>query len=130
MNRLVELEASGEADEAFGREISERRVPRRARDTAPPAPDGLPRRSPNVTDENPLFSPPFVGTRVAKGMAVDEIARYLNLTALFRNQWGYRPDPGEDDAAFKDRVRAVLREELDKAVAQELLVPQVVWGHL
>jgi 5-methyltetrahydrofolate--homocysteine methyltransferase len=130
MNRLVELESSGERDEAFGREVSERRVPRRARDTAPPAPDGLPRRSPDVTMDNPLFAPPFVGTRVAKGMAIDEIARYLNLTALFRNQWGYRPEAGEDDAAFKDRVRSVLREELDKAIADELLVPQVVWGHL
>jgi 5-methyltetrahydrofolate--homocysteine methyltransferase len=130
MNRLVELEASGEPDDAFGREISERRVPRRARDTAAPAPDGLPRRSPDVTDDNPLFPPPFVGTRVAKGIAIDEIAKYLNLTALFRNQWGYRPEAGEDDPAFKDRVRAVLREELDKAVAAELLVPQVVWGHL
>jgi 5-methyltetrahydrofolate--homocysteine methyltransferase len=130
MDRLVELRVSGERDDAFGRELSERRVPRRARDVAPPAPDGLPRRSPAVTDDNALFAPPFVGTRVAKGIAVDEIARYLNLTALFRNQWGYRPESGEDDAAFKTRVAAVLREELDKAVADELLVPQVVYGHL
>ena len=130
MNRLVELEAGGEPDESFGREISERRVPRRAREVAPPAPDGLPRRSPDVTEDNALFTPPFVGTRVAKGVAIDEVARYLNLTALFRNQWGYRPEKGEDDPAFKDRVRAVLREELDKAVAADLLIPQVVWGHL
>jgi 5-methyltetrahydrofolate--homocysteine methyltransferase len=130
MNRLAELRASGEQDETFGREISERRVPRRARDVAPPAPDGLPRRSPDVTDDNALFAPPFVGTRVAKGMGIEEIAKYLNLTALFRNQWGYRPESGEDDPAFKDRVRAVLRQELDIAIAGELLVPQVVWGHL
>ena len=130
MNRLAELRASGEEDQAFGREISERRVPRRSRDVAPPAPDGLPRRSPDVTEDNPLFPPPFVGTRVAKGMGIEEIAKYLNLTALFRNQWGYRPEAGEDDAAFKDRVRAVLRQELDGAIAGELLVPQVVWGHL
>ena len=43
--------------------------------SAPPAPDGLPRRSPDVTDDNPLFAPPFVGTRVAKGIAIDEIAQ-------------------------------------------------------
>jgi len=130
MNRLAELRASGEEDQAFGRVISERRVPRRSRDVAPPAPDGLPRRSPDVTEDNPLFPPPFVGTRVAKGMGIEQIAKYLNLTALFRNQWGYRPEAGEDDAAFKDRVRAVLRQELDGAIAGELLVPQVVWGHL
>jgi 5-methyltetrahydrofolate--homocysteine methyltransferase len=130
MNRLAELRASGEEDATFGRVISERRVPRRARDVAPPAPDGLPRRSPDVTDDNPLFKPPFVGTRVAKGMGIEEIAKYLNLTALFRNQWGYRPEAGEDDPAFKDRVRAVLRQELDIAIESELLVPQVVYGHL
>ena len=39
-------------------------------------------------------------------MSVDEISEYLNLTALFRNQWGFRPENGEDDPAFKDRVRA------------------------
>ena len=130
MDRLIELKQTGEADDSFGREVSERRVPRRAREVAPPAPDGLPRRSPAVTDDNALFAPPFVGTRVAKGIPIDEIARYLNLTALFRNQWGYRPEKGEDDPAFKERVSPVLREELDKAVHDELLVPQVVWGHL
>ena len=130
MNRLAELRSSGEDDATFGREISERRVPRRSRDVAPPAPDGLPRRSPAVAEDSPLFAPPFVGTRVAKGMGIEEIAKYLNLTALFRNQWGYRPEAGEDDPAFKDRIRAVLRQELDLAIAGELLVPQVVWGHL
>ena len=129
MNRLVELKDSGEHDETFGREISERRVPRRSRDEALPTPDGLPHRSPDVDDENPLFAPPFVGSRVAKGMAIDEIAQFLNLTALFRNQWGYRPENGEDDPTFKERVRGVLREELDKAKADDLLIPQVVWGH-
>jgi len=129
MDRLAELRASGEDDEAFGRVVSERRVPRRSRDVATPDPEGLPRRSPDVTEDNELFAPPFLGSRVAKGIAVDDIAKYLNLTALFRNQWGYRPEPGEDDPTFKDRVRAVLREELAKAIAEDLLVPQVVWGH-
>ena len=36
---------------------------------------------------------------------IDDIAEYLNLTALFRNQWGFRPEDGEDDAEFKERVR-------------------------
>ena len=53
----------------------------------------------------------------------------MNLTALFRNQWGYRPEDGEDDAAFKERVSAVLREQLALAKEDDLLVPQVVYGH-
>jgi 5-methyltetrahydrofolate--homocysteine methyltransferase len=129
MDRLAELRNTGVDDELFGREISERKVPRRSRDVAEPAPDGLPRRSPNVTEDNHLFAPPFLGSRVAKGMGIEEIAKYLNLTALFRNQWGYRPVEGEDDPAFKERVSAELRVELDKAIAGDLLMPQVVWGH-
>jgi 5-methyltetrahydrofolate--homocysteine methyltransferase len=78
-----------------------------------------------------VFKPPFVGSRVAKGIPLDEIAEYLNLTALFRNQWGYRPDKttGENDAEFKERVSAVLREQLGRAKEEDVLVPQVVWGH-
>ncbi len=130
MDRLVELKKSGEDDPQFGREISEKRVPKRSRlepDTSPV--EGQPDRAPDVVSDNPLFPPPFVGTRVAKGIPIDDIAEYLNLTALFRNQWGFRPEDGEDDTAFKDRVRAVLRDELAQAKQEDLLVPQVAYGH-
>jgi 5-methyltetrahydrofolate--homocysteine methyltransferase len=62
-------------------------------------------------------------------MAIDDIAAYLNETALFRNQWGFRPEKGENDPAFKERVRSLLREQLSTAKAEQLLVPQVAWGH-
>ena len=130
MERLVELKRTGEDDQAFGREISTRNVPKRSRldaqDTGPV--EGQPARA-AVAADNPLFPPPFVGTRVAKGIPIDDIAEYLNLTALFRNQWGFRPEGGEDDAAFKDRVKATLREQLGKAKEADLLVPQVAYGH-
>ncbi|HEX3947159.1 MAG TPA: vitamin B12 dependent-methionine synthase activation domain-containing protein, partial [Acidimicrobiales bacterium] len=118
-------------DPQFGREISERRVPKRSRlepqDDTPV--DGQPARAPEVVTDNQLFRPPFLGSRVAKGVPIDDIAAYLNLTALFRNQWGFRPEDGEDDPAFKERVKAVLREEMAKAKEANLLVPQVVYGH-
>jgi len=131
MDRIVEIKRSGIDDPAFGREISEKNVPKRSRleprDESPV--EGQPPRAPDVAMDNRLFPPPFVGTRVAKGIPLDDIAEYLNLTALFRNQWGFRPERGEDDAAFKDRVKVLLREELAKAKAGDLLVPQVVYGH-
>jgi 5-methyltetrahydrofolate--homocysteine methyltransferase len=129
LDRLGELRKSGEEDPKFGREISERKVFRRIRGEAGEAPAGLPRRSPEVEEDNPIFVPPFLGSRVAKGMSVDEISDYLNLTALFRNQWGFRPENGEDDPAFKERVRATLREQLAIVKEDDLLIPQVVWGH-
>ena len=129
LDRLGEIRRDDEDDPTFGREISERKVFRRIRGDAQDPPEGLPSRSPDVDEENPLFTPPFLGSRVAKGMSIDEISDYLNQTALFRNQWGFRPENGEDDPAFKERVSATLREQLGIAKEGSLLVPQVVWGH-
>jgi 5-methyltetrahydrofolate--homocysteine methyltransferase len=136
MDRLVEMRKTGDDDPEFGTAIGGRDLgPRKselrkqAAEEARARGETLPTRSPDVVDDNPLFRPPFVGSRVAKGMAIDDIAAYLNETALFRNQWGFRPEEGEDDPAFKDRVRSKLREELATAKAGQLLVPQVAWGH-
>ena len=80
--------------------------------------------------DNPVFVPPFLGTRIAKGIPLDDVLAYLNETALFRNQWGYRPDKGEKDDEFKERVRAELRACASmRAKAQDVLVPQVAWGY-
>jgi 5-methyltetrahydrofolate--homocysteine methyltransferase len=129
LDQLGDIRRSGTDDPNFGRELSEKKVQRRFRDPSPEPVLGLPSRSPEVETDNPLFAPPFLGSRVAKGMSLDEISEYLNLTALFRNQWGFRPENGEDDKAFKERVSATLREQMSIAVAENLLVPQVVWGH-
>jgi len=129
LDRLGEIRRDDEDDPTYGREISERKVSRRIRGDVGDTPEGLPSRSPDVGEDNPLFTPPFLGSRVAKGMSIDEISDYLNQTALFRNQWGFRPENGEDDPAFKERVSATLREQLGIAKEGSLLVPQVVWGH-
>src|SRR5262249_31474907 len=87
----------------------------------------------DVATDVPLFTPPFVGSRIAKGIALDEIAAYLNETALFRNQWQFRPEKHrgqpETDEEFKARIRPQLREELAKAQAEGWLVPAVSWGY-
>ena len=70
-----------------GRELPERVRARRAR-----PPSTLPRRSPDVVTDNEVFVPPFLGSRVVKGIALDDIAEYVNETALFRNQWQFRPE--------------------------------------
>ena len=89
----------------------------------------LPDRSPAVEDDNPLFVPPFTGSRIIKGIPLDDIAAYINETALFRNQWGFRPEDGESDDEFKARLRPEFRELLAKTRADDLLVPQVVYGY-
>jgi 5-methyltetrahydrofolate--homocysteine methyltransferase len=89
----------------------------------------VPRRSPSVASDNPIFEPPFLGARVVRNVALDDVVPFLNLTALFRNQWQYRPESGEKDADFKERLAPVLREQLALARTGGLLQPQVVYGY-
>ena len=130
MDRLVELRRSGEDDPDFGRAPGGRDLPRREPKAAVD-PSTLPDRSPSVATDNPVFVPPFLGSRVVKGISLDDIAGYINETALFRNQWGYRPLKGgvETDDEFKDRIRPELRALLAEVKAAGILVPQVVYGY-
>ena len=79
--------------------------------------------------DNPVFRPPFIGSRVVKGLSLDDIAAYVNETALFRNQWQFRPEGGETDEEFKARIRPMFRQKLAEAKASGVLVPQVVYGY-
>ncbi|MFM7063181.1 MAG: methionine synthase [Actinomycetes bacterium] len=125
MDRLGEIRAGAE-DPEFGRIPTGRSLSER-RPTADDAVE-LPHRSPDVAADNTLFAPPFLGSKIIKGIALDDISAFVNETALFRNQWQFRPEAGEDDAAFKDRLRATFRQQLAAARADDLLVPQVAYG--
>jgi len=127
LDKIMAMKKSGVDDPDFGRKPSERVIPRREKVEVDPA--SLPRRSPEIETDNPVFIPPFLGSRVVKGIGLDEIAEYINETALFRNQWQYRPEAGESDADFKDRIRPILREQLSSAKSSGVLVPQVVYGY-
>jgi 5-methyltetrahydrofolate--homocysteine methyltransferase len=133
LDSLMRMKRTGEWDSEFGRVPTGRELPERPVDTAV-APVVVPRRSPDVANDNALFTPPFIGSRVVKGIGIDEIAEYVNETALYRNQWQFRPERDADgvpepDEVFKARVRAVFREQLAGAKASGVLVPQVVYGY-
>jgi 5-methyltetrahydrofolate--homocysteine methyltransferase len=151
MDRLGDMKRGTEADgdDDWGLVPSESKVRSRleARDRSGVDEDALPARSPAVETDNPVYVPPFIGSKVVKGVPLDDIAAYLNETSLFRNQWGFRPEgshkrgkaaleagdaisaPTESDEDFKERIRPVLREQLALARADELLVPTVVYGY-
>jgi 5-methyltetrahydrofolate--homocysteine methyltransferase len=129
MDRLMALKRGGGQDPEFGRTLMAARPTGSGGRRGDAAPDAVPARSPEVETDNPVYVPPFIGTRVVKGIALDEVASWLNETALFRNQWQFRPQGGEKDDEFKARLRPVLREELAKATAAGILVPQVVYGY-
>ncbi len=130
MEQLMEGKRSGTLDPEFGRVPAGRDIPRREPRLMRTDAEPVLTRSDVATDV-PVFTPPFLGSRVAKGIPLDDIAAFLNETALYRNQWQFRPDKtvAESDADFKERIRATLRAELDTAKAEGWLVPAVVWGY-
>ncbi len=134
MDRLGEIRRDPSADDPdWGTVPSESTVRARAgvaeKGEVDPNAEPIPDRSPEIESDNPIYVPPFTGSRIVKGLSLDDIAGYLNETALFRNQWGYRPENGENDDEFKDRIRPEFRDQLAKARADDLLVPQVVYGY-
>jgi 5-methyltetrahydrofolate--homocysteine methyltransferase len=86
-------------------------------------------RSPDVSVDEPVPTAPFHGRRIVKGIALDEITRYLNPTALLRNQWQYRPERGESDEDFKERLAPEVRKAISAARADDLLHPKVAYGY-
>ena len=127
LDKLMDMKRNGKDDPDFGRVLGTRLIERQAKEEVDPS--TIPSRSPEAETDNPVFQPPFLGTKVVKGIGLDEIAEYINETALFRNQWQYRPNEGETDVEFKDRIRPLLREQLAAAKAGGYLVPQVVYGY-
>jgi 5-methyltetrahydrofolate--homocysteine methyltransferase len=129
MDTLMKGTRDGSLDPRFGREPGGRKLPPRKSQRVD-EPVEIPERSAVALDVA-IFQPPFLGSRVAKGISLDDIAGYLNETALFRNQWQFRPQKGgnENDEQFKERIRPMLREQLEIARAEGLLVPAVAWGY-
>ncbi|MGZ4692766.1 MAG: vitamin B12 dependent-methionine synthase activation domain-containing protein, partial [Acidimicrobiales bacterium] len=140
MDRIGELKrGTGEADDpTWGRVPSESKVASRLttqrRDGDASDDAERPDRSPEVELDNPVFVPPFLGSKVVKGIPLDDISAYINETALFRNQWQFRPEKSADgvpetDDEFKARIRPILRSQLAEAKAADMLVPQLVYGY-
>lgn len=135
MDRLGEIRRSGEDDD-YGMvpsttELHRHRERLKPKDEAPVV---VPARSPEIETDNPVFVPPFLGSKVVKGLAVDDISHYLNETSLYRHQWQFRPEElpsgeKENDDEFKDRIRGVLRDQLGAAKQDGLLIPQVAYGY-
>ena len=86
----------------------------------------------DVSITNPIPEPPFVGTRVVKGIALAEYASWIDERALFLGQWGLKSSrnegPGYDELVEREG-RPRLRALLDMVQAEGLLEAAVVYGY-
>ncbi|HML51332.1 MAG TPA: methionine synthase [Propionicimonas sp.] len=76
-------------------------------------------------------TPPFWGSRVVKGIALDEVSGWLDERATFRGQWGLKPISG--GASYEEIVeteaRPRLRAWLDRLRTERIVEPAVVYGY-
>ncbi|MFD0372614.1 methionine synthase [Streptomyces sp. NPDC127114] len=107
-------------------ELKQRRVPRR--DTPSPLLDEVREPEPagrsDVAADNPVPEPPFLGTKVVKGIQLAEYASWLDEGALFKGQWGLK-----DRETIESEGRPRLRGWLDRLQTEHLLEAAVVYGY-
>ncbi|MGY1454980.1 methionine synthase [Streptomyces sp. SS8] len=112
-------------------ELKQRRVKAAAVQVAEPAEAG-PVRS-DVAVDNPVPAPPFLGTRVVKGIPLKEYASWLDEGALFKGQWGLKAPRTGDGPGYEELVeregRPRLRGWLERLHTENLLEAAVVYGY-
>ena len=87
-------------------------------------------RSPVVTDAPNIPTPPFWGVRVRKDYDLRELFRYINETALFKNQWQLKTASQSDYLRLVDeKFRPILHKLEDEVAASGLFEPKVVYGY-
>jgi len=87
-------------------------------------------RSPVVTDAPNIPAPPFWGVRVRKDYDLREVFRYINETALFKNQWQLKTASQSDYIRLvEEKFRPILHNLEDEVAASGLFAPAVVYGY-
>ncbi|MFF3568856.1 methionine synthase [Nocardia jiangxiensis] len=93
----------------------------------------VPARS-DVAADLPVPVPPFWGSRVVKGLSLQEYSGLLDERALFLGQWGLRGQRGGEGPSYEELVesegRPRLRYWLDRLTAEGVLAhAAVVYGY-
>ena len=131
--RPVRTEAeTAAAEERRARRARSRKIAaqRRAKEEAL-GPVARPSRS-DVAELDAVPVPPFWGSRVVKGVALADVAAYLDERALFLGQWGLKPTRGDGpgyDELVEAEGRPRLRMWLDRVAAEGTWQPAVAYGY-
>jgi len=87
-------------------------------------------RSAVVTDAPNIPTPPFWGVRVKKDYDLRELFRYINETALFKNQWQLKTASQSDYLRLvEEKFRPILQKLEAEVFESGLFAPAVVYGY-
>jgi 5-methyltetrahydrofolate--homocysteine methyltransferase len=86
-----------------------------------------------VATDAEVPAPPFFGTRVIKGIPLNDYASMLDERATFLGQWGLKAARGGSGPSYEELVetegRPRLRYWLDRLAADHVLEAAVVYGY-
>src|SRR5216684_866193 len=87
-------------------------------------------RSPVVQPAPNIPVPPFYGVRVRKDFDLNEVFKYINHTAMFKNQWQLKTASQADYLRIvEEKYIPVLSELQKEVVAKGWFEPKVVYGY-
>jgi 5-methyltetrahydrofolate--homocysteine methyltransferase len=102
---------------------------RRTRVVSADAPSTTETTRSDVSDSNIVPRAPFFGSRVVKGIALNEFSSMLDERALFVGQWGLKGNKGSYEEMVENEGRPRLRSILNEAQAHGWLNAAVVYGY-
>jgi 5-methyltetrahydrofolate--homocysteine methyltransferase len=76
--------------------------------------------------------PPFWGRREVSNVPLEHVFPYVNESALFVGQWGFRKkgmSDAEYDRLVEETARPVFQQLQQRALKEKLLTPMVVYGY-
>ncbi len=77
----------------------------------------------------PVIVAPFWGPRVLDRVAVEDVARHLDLNALYRGRWGGVAHGEEHKRLVKEEFEPRLERMLREARQRQYLRPRAVYGY-
>jgi 5-methyltetrahydrofolate--homocysteine methyltransferase len=85
-----------------------------------------------IARDNPVPTPPFWGRRAVMDLPPSALFPYINETALFRGQWGFKQGKlaAEEFArTLEEKARPVFETLKKRATEEGILQPKVVYGY-
>ncbi len=85
-----------------------------------------------IPRDNPIPTPPFWGRRVVTDFHPGYIIPFINQTALFTGQWGFRQKgltPDQYEQLISEKALPIFEQLKQQAKEQKLIEPKVVYGY-
>ncbi|MGN6505392.1 MAG: dihydropteroate synthase, partial [Tepidisphaeraceae bacterium] len=129
--KVMDSISSKKIDVYFG-EQKERAAKRKQQRANAVKPTSAAAKKADIAQDNPVPVPPFWGRRVVSGIHPGHVVSFINETALFTGQGGFKRKGMTEEAyeaLLADKARPVFEDLKRRALAEGFIEPKVVYGY-